>query len=135
MIVVALPDTCSTTKVILSNIAGLSSMMLWGSFYTTVPDMCRYDRALATNTLISEASMREALTSGQTNCGDRTGYGFGWYLGTYDGMPLADHQGTWIGFYLYICRYLDRPFSIFLLSNHPQINLVEFANVATAAYA
>jgi CubicO group peptidase (beta-lactamase class C family) len=106
-----------------------------GSFYTTVPDMCRYDRPLATNTLISEASMREALTSGQTNYGNRTGYGFGWYLGTYDGMPLADHQGTWIGFYSYICRYLNRPLSIFLLSNHPEINLVEVANVATAAYA
>ncbi len=105
-----------------------------GSFYTTMPDLCLYDQALATNALVSEASMREALTSGRTSRGERTNYGFGWYLGSSDGMSFADHDGEWIGFYSYIRRYLDRPLSIFVLSIHPEINLVEVANVATAAY-
>jgi hypothetical protein len=105
-----------------------------GSFYTTVLDLCRYDRALAENTLVSEASMRIALTSGHTNDGEATGYGFGWYLGTYKGMRFADHTGDWNGYDAYICRYLDEPLSIFILSNNPDLDIVEIANVATAVY-
>jgi CubicO group peptidase (beta-lactamase class C family) len=105
-----------------------------GSFYTTALDLCHYDKALASNALVSPASMREALTSGRTNDGELTNYGFGWYVGEYEGMRFADHQGEWIGNYSYICRYLDRPLSIFLLSNHPNVDLVDIANVATEVY-
>jgi CubicO group peptidase (beta-lactamase class C family) len=105
-----------------------------GSFYTTIGDLCLYDRALNTNRLVGAASMREALTSGRTNEGNRTDYGFGWYFGLYQGMPFADHEGAWIGFRSYICRYLERPLSMFVLSNHPEIDFVEIANVVTNAY-
>jgi CubicO group peptidase (beta-lactamase class C family) len=105
-----------------------------GSIYSTAMDLCLYDRALAANALVSAASMREALTSGKTNDGSLTDYGFGWYVGTYEGMNFADHDGGWIGYFSYICRYLDYPLSIFVLSNNPQTNLVEIANVATEVY-
>jgi CubicO group peptidase (beta-lactamase class C family) len=105
-----------------------------GSFYTTVLDLSVYDHALSANRLISAASMREALTSGRTNDGKPTDCGFGWYLGVYNGMPLAHHYGTWIGFRSYICRYLERPLSIFVLSNHPEIDFDELANAVTDAY-
>jgi CubicO group peptidase (beta-lactamase class C family) len=105
-----------------------------GSFYTTVTDLCLYDKALATNALVSPASMEIAITSGQTNDGELTNYGFGWYIGEYEGVRYIDHDGDWIGFHSYICRYLDRPLSIFILSNHPDLDLVEVANLATAVY-
>ena len=105
-----------------------------GSFYTTVLDLCRYDHALATNALVSADSRQLALTSGRTNDGKLTDYGFGWYIGIYEGMHFADHDGEWIGYYSYICRYIDPPLSIFILSNHPDIDLVDIANVATAVY-
>jgi CubicO group peptidase (beta-lactamase class C family) len=106
-----------------------------GSFYTTVGDLCRYDRALNTNSLVGAASLREAFTSGRTNDGNSTNYGFGWSFGTYNGMPFADHEGAWIGYRSYICRYLERPLSIFVLSNHPEINFADVANVVTDAYS
>jgi CubicO group peptidase (beta-lactamase class C family) len=105
-----------------------------GSFYTTIGDLCRYDQALDTNSLAGEATMREALTSGRTNDGEFTNCGFGWYLGAYKGMPFADHEGAWTGFYSYIIRYLERPLSIFVLANHPDLDFAEIANVATEAY-
>jgi CubicO group peptidase (beta-lactamase class C family) len=105
-----------------------------GSCYTTVSDLCLYDRALATNALISAASMQEAVTSGRTNDGTLTNYGFGWSLADLDGRPIAEHEGEWIGFRSYIGRFLDAPFSVFLLTNHPTINLVDVANEAFAAY-
>jgi CubicO group peptidase (beta-lactamase class C family) len=105
-----------------------------GSFYTTIGDLCLYDGSLTANRLVSAAGMREILTSGRTNDGTRTNYGFGWYFGTYQDMPFADHEGAWIGFRSYICRYLERPLSIFVLSNHPEIDFDEIANVVTDTY-
>jgi len=105
-----------------------------GSFYTTVFDLCRYDQALRTNGLMSAGSLREAASCGRTNNGEFTEYGLGWYLADYEGRPLAEHKGEWTGFYTYIVRYLDRPLSIFGLTNRPDLNLVDVANVATDAY-
>jgi CubicO group peptidase (beta-lactamase class C family) len=106
-----------------------------GSFYTTVTDLCVYDRALRANSLVSEAGMREAFISGRTNDGALTDYGFGWYLGSYEGMRVAEHEGEWNGHYTYVCRFLDRPLGIFVLSNNPAIAPLEVATVATDAFA
>jgi CubicO group peptidase (beta-lactamase class C family) len=105
-----------------------------GSFYTTALDLCRYDQALASNALVSAASMQAALTSAQTSDGTPTAYGFGWYIGTYDGLRFADHEGAWTGYHTYIARCLDQPFSMFILANHPEANIVDLANVVTAVY-
>ena len=105
-----------------------------GSFYTTVVDLCLYDRALNANSLVGAASLREAFTSGRTNDGQRTEYGFGWYFGVYRGMPFADHVGSWNGFRAYIARYLERPLSMFMLSNHPDIDFAELADLVTDVY-
>jgi CubicO group peptidase (beta-lactamase class C family) len=105
-----------------------------GSFYTTVGDLCIYDQALMANRLVSAAGMRQIFTSGRTNDGSRTDYGFGWRFGDYQGMPFAEHDGAWIGFRSYMCRYLERPLSIFALSNHPEIDFAELANTVTDTY-
>jgi CubicO group peptidase (beta-lactamase class C family) len=105
-----------------------------GSCYTTVSDLCRYEQALRANKVVTKDSMEEAFRSGETNDGAPTNYGFGWYLGTQDGIYFADHDGEWNGFRSYICYCLDRPLSIFVLSNHPEVDLTELANVAADAF-
>jgi CubicO group peptidase (beta-lactamase class C family) len=105
-----------------------------GSFYTTVSDLCRYDRALATHTLIDEAGMRQILTSGRTNDGRPTNYGFGWFLGIEQDVRFAAHEGTWNGCYSFIRRDLDRPLSVFLLSNNPDIDVGKVATETLAAF-
>ena len=62
-----------------------------------------------------------------------TSYGYGWYLRAKDGLSFADHEGAWNGFQSYICHCIDRPLSIFELSNHPEINLFEVADAAMDA--
>jgi CubicO group peptidase (beta-lactamase class C family) len=113
---------------------GIDEVVGSGSFYTTVTDLCRYDRALATNSLLSEAGMRQIFTSGRTNDGTPTNYGFGWSVGTSQNGRFAEHRGEWDGSYSYIGRFLDRPLSIFLLSNLPDLDLFEIALEATAAF-
>jgi CubicO group peptidase (beta-lactamase class C family) len=114
--------------------AGIDEVVGSGSFYTTVSDLCLYDRALATNSLLTEAGMRQIYASGRTNVGTPTNYGFGWYVGTGQAGRFAEHEGEWDGCYSYIGRFLDRPLSIFLLSNHPELDLFEIAREATAAF-
>jgi CubicO group peptidase (beta-lactamase class C family) len=113
---------------------GFDEVVGSGSFYTTVSDLCLYDRALAMNSLLSVAGMQQIFTGGRTNDGAPTAYGFGWYLRTDRGVRFAEHEGEWNGFYSYICRFLDRPRSIFVLSNHPDLDLFEIAGEATAAF-
>ena len=55
-------------------------------------------------------------------------------MGTGQGGRFAEHVGEWIGFYSYMCRFLDRPLSIFLLSNYPGLDLFEIAREVTAAF-
>jgi CubicO group peptidase (beta-lactamase class C family) len=111
--------------------SALDNLVGSGSFYTTVSDLCRYEQALRTNSLVKEASIKEAFAGGQTNDGSPINYGFGWYLRTEDGISFADHEGAWNGFRSYIRYSLDRALSIFVLSNYPEIDLREVANVAT----
>jgi len=105
-----------------------------GSFYTTVSDLCTYDCALAVNSLVSAASMREAVIPGRTNDGRETEYGLGWYVGVLNGMRIAEHQGEWAGFYSYIRRYLDQRLSIFVLSNNPRIELPKLLDATAVAF-
>jgi CubicO group peptidase (beta-lactamase class C family) len=120
-------------KLIEAGSSELEGLVGSGSFYTTVSDLCLYDQALRTNRLVNEASTEETLTGGRTNDGNPTNYGFGWYVGAQDGISFADHDGAWNGFRSYVRHCLDRPLSIFLLSNHPKVDLGEIANVATDA--
>ena len=106
-----------------------------GSFVTTAPDLCLYDSALATNALVTEASMRLALTSGKTNDGKDTGYGFGWYIDSYRAMPYAEHDGDWAGFYSMIRRYQERPLSVYLLTNNPEVGLKAVIEAASDTFA
>src|SRR5258705_2995147 len=59
---------------------GFDEVVGSGPFYTTASDLCLYDRALATHSLLSEAGMRQTFTSGRTNDRRPTRYRFGWYL-------------------------------------------------------
>jgi CubicO group peptidase (beta-lactamase class C family) len=105
-----------------------------GSFYTTVSDLCRYDLALATNRFLSAAGMRQIFASGRTNDGTATGYGFGWFVGANKSGRFAEHAGEWNGFTSYIHRLLDQPLSVFVLSNHPDLDLFAIASEALAAF-
>jgi len=113
--------------------SALDNLVGSGSFYTTVADLCLYEQALRMNSLVNEASMKEAFTGGQKNGGHPTNYGFGWYLSAKDGISFADHEGAWNGFRSYVCYGLDRPLSVFVLSNHPEVDLLAVADAVIDA--
>jgi CubicO group peptidase (beta-lactamase class C family) len=83
-----------------------------GSIYSTTPDLARFDRALASGTLLSAESL-EAMTT--PHVPDR--YGYGWMLGEQGGRPYAWHSGDLPGFSAYLARVPARDEVVVVLSN------------------
>ena len=92
-----------------------------GSFYTTVPDLPATISPCAVSPRQPGQHDRD-VHQRPTNEGDIR-YGLGWFIGSYNGAALADHEGAWNGFRSYMCCYLDAPFSIFMLTNNPDMDL------------
>jgi CubicO group peptidase (beta-lactamase class C family) len=101
-----------------------------GSIYSTVADLSVYEAAFAAGRLVSEASMRAALRSGERDDGGATGYGFGWSV-TPD---FFEHSGGWIGFTAHIRRYRRRRLSIYVLSNSATIDPKRTVAAAARAF-
>lgn len=86
-----------------------------GAMCSTVEDLYRWDQALYTETLVSQATLDKMFTPGH---GD---YGFGWYIDelTVDGVPHKQiwHWGSYFGFHGYISRLVDDQVTIILQLN------------------
>lgn len=104
-----------------------------GSFYTTVMDLCRYEQALRSDTLVNNDVIQQAFVGANTNDGQPTDYGFGWYIGDDNGSPYAQHEGLWNGYYSFACVYLEQEFSLFVLTNRPGIVFQDLINAVVAA--
>jgi CubicO group peptidase (beta-lactamase class C family) len=90
-----------------------------GGVYSSLRDLAKWDEALAQHTLLSEAEMREALTSvklvpdarpvwpaeSDRPEGTPVAYGFGWFLDPYRGRERMWHYGDTRGFHTYIERF------------------------------
>ena len=79
-----------------------------GGIYSTLGDLLKWDRALYTNTLVSEETLSEAYTPGKLNNGDETNYGFGWFIEkSVTDKKVVFHSGGWVGFGTYIYREIE----------------------------
>ncbi|HET8925176.1 MAG TPA: serine hydrolase domain-containing protein [Candidatus Acidoferrum sp.] len=81
-----------------------------GSLYSTAEDLYRFDRALATETLLKGATRQRYFAEG-------TGNRYGWYTRKRLGHRLMAGKGHSPGFTAELDRYLDDDVTIILLSN------------------
>jgi len=88
-----------------------------GGVYTSVHDYFLWDEALYTERLVPADLLQQAFTSGTLNNGEKTGYGFGWEVGTYQGIPCISHTGSTIGFRTAVQRFPTKHFSVVVLVN------------------
>jgi CubicO group peptidase (beta-lactamase class C family) len=99
---------------------GWSFLFGSGLLYSSVGDLYRWDRALYTNVLLSQASRDAAFTSyTQNSLFAGSTYGYGWFIAK---SPVAGHRLIWHdgvidGFRTYIGRYVDDNVTIIFLSN------------------
>ena len=89
-----------------------------GGIYSTLDDLFKWNMALSNHSIIPKAYLDEAWTSGQTNDGEYTGYGFGWFLDYNPGEPrVLSHSGGWVGFVTYLQNDVDAKSGFVLLTN------------------
>ena len=89
-----------------------------GGLYTTVADLAKWDRELASGTLLSPASKQLMWTPSAL-----APYGFGWEI---KGRTV-EHDGEWQGFSTHFRRDLDTGLSIMILSNLADAPVSELA--------
>ncbi|HEX9510004.1 MAG TPA: serine hydrolase [Puia sp.] len=92
-----------------------------GAMYTTAGDLYKWDRALYTGGIISQASLQKAFTP------YKSGYGYGWGIDSAFGKKIVMHGGGITGFVSFILRVPEDGTCIILLDNQPSPALGKIA--------
>jgi CubicO group peptidase (beta-lactamase class C family) len=121
-----------------------------GGIYSNLEDLGKWDNALETHALLSEAEMRAALTPVRLNDGSQpkwpanpnddnlhpgkpVAYGFGWFLDPFESRPRAWHTGSTMGFRTVIERFTVAKLTIVVLSNRTDLDPEKLALQASRA--
>ncbi len=79
-----------------------------GGLFTSIDDLILWDR---------QDLIREALTRGTLNSGEKIDYGFGLDIDNYRGLNIVGHGGAFNGFNADMIRFPDQRFTVFCLCN------------------
>ena len=82
-----------------------------GALISTTGDLYKWDRALTTNKILSEASRNKMWTP------DKNNYAYGWGIGKQNGKTEQSHNGGIDGFSTFLLRVPDDGVLIVVLSN------------------
>ncbi len=96
--------------------AGPSPFPASGGIYSTVDDLSKFDRALASGQLVRPATLEQAYKPAKIATGE-SAYGFGWNLGDEGGEKYTWHTGSAGGFRAFIERRPDRRLTVIMLTN------------------
>ena len=90
-----------------------------GALLSTVEDLARWDSALRSNRILSQASRKLMWTPVAASDGTPAAldYGFGWFVERYRQQRLVQHSGGTPGFSSAIYRYRDEKLTVILLTN------------------
>jgi CubicO group peptidase (beta-lactamase class C family) len=83
-----------------------------GGLYSTVGDLFKWDRALYTDRLVSEHTLKKMFTPRLQN------YGYGWFIREEFGRRLIEHRGGINGFLTMIQRFVDDDVLVVTLFNY-----------------
>ena len=91
-----------------------------GALHSTVLDLARWDAALRGDQILDATSRASMWTAARNTDGTLApqDYGFGWFVDTWHGHRIVQHNGGTPGFSAVICRFLDDQLTVILLTNH-----------------
>ena len=106
-----------------------------GAFLSTVLDLARWDAALYTDAILSDASRRDMWTRVPLSDGSSEAYGFGWHVETWkDSGRVVWHGGGLPGFSAYSARFLDEDLAVIVLTNGDDVDTASIAIGAARFY-
>ena len=89
-----------------------------GSLYSTVEDLYRWNIALHSEALLSQASLSQMFASHTPlSYDDETATGYGWVIVESDGLRMFVHDGWINGYSSRLSYYPDDELTIIILSN------------------
>ncbi len=99
-----------------------------GMILTTVEDLFLWDQNFYHNKLGNGGNelIREVLTQGVFNSGERLSYAFGLWVDTYRGLRRIGHPGEWAGYRSDYLQFPDQNFSVICLAN---LSIIEPRNL------
>ena len=103
-----------------------------GGLHSTAMDLYKYDRALKSNSLISQESY-DLMTQAYTKVG-RKDYGYGWYIDTGVENTIS-HTGNLIGWHSMLLRHQEDKVTVILLTNHDESDMFMAYNLARLVLA
>jgi CubicO group peptidase (beta-lactamase class C family) len=89
-----------------------------GGLASTIDDLALWDAALYTRVLLQPETLQRAWTPYQLVDGSRTGYGYGWGIGEWQGCKTVEHGGGIHGFVTYALRMPQERVFVAVLSNN-----------------
>ena len=103
-----------------------------GGLHSTAIDLYKYDRALKSNSLISQESY-DFMTQAYTKVGTKD-YGYGWYIDAGVEETIS-HTGNLIGWHSMFLRHQDDKVTVILLTNHDESDMFMAYNLARLVLA
>ena len=95
-----------------------------GRISSTSSDLLKWDRALYTERLVKQSTLKEAYSPMKLNSDSLSNYGFGWMIVPSDqGSTIVYHTGGNPGYQTLIMRYIDSDKTIIVLSNNASENV------------
>jgi len=108
----------------------LTDVFSAGAMVSTVEDLARWDAALDTMNLLTDASKLTMWKPQLLNDGRPTKYGFGWFIETVEGHRVVGHGGATSGFSSSIQRFPDDHVTVILLTNTDEMVATTLARKA-----
>lgn len=100
-----------------------------GSLMSTVEDLALWDAALYTERLVKKETLEKMWQPVKSKSGRPlpVNYGLGWFIDSYHGHRILQHNGGTPGFSSLIYRFPDDTLSVILLTNHADIMIDQLA--------
>jgi len=97
-----------------------------GGIYSSVNDLFKWDQSLYTDKILSSQMLKQAYTvaSPKTDL-PNAGYGFGWYVSKHRETDLIFHRGHTCGFTNLIERYPEKKFTVIILTNRRDAEILD----------
>ncbi|MBS1719050.1 MAG: serine hydrolase [Armatimonadetes bacterium] len=105
-----------------------------GSLYFSMLDLIKWDAALNSNKLFTDAQKKLMWTPVRLNNGKTEPYGFGWSLNEIAGHKHIGHGGAWQGFRTMIMRLVDDKLTVIVLANSGSANPDTIARRVAGCY-
>lgn len=94
-----------------------------GAFLSTVLDLAKWDAALFTNRILSDATKRAMWTPATLVDGRAADYGFGWMPTDFERRKLVYHTGGMPGARSAFARFVDEGVSVIMLMNLDDVDI------------